>query len=156
MGQVNFFGIHYEYSDYTKWIYYYTLCVMQATISTGSIAERTRTDTYLFYTFLNSSLIFPLALAWCWEDGWLASYGFQDYAGAGIVHLTGGMTGFIGTYLCGARIGLFNKDGQINYILCKENFIEHNQEEVNSDHSDDNNINTKDLVSVLEFNLKIK
>ena len=62
------------------------------------------------------------------------------------------MTGFIGTYLCGARIGLFNKDGQINYILCKENFIEH-QDEANSDeHSDDNHMNTKDLASVLDFN----
>lgn len=39
------------------------------------------------------------------------------------MHLTGGITGFIGTYLCGPRIGLFAKDKQYLYILDEENFI---------------------------------
>ena len=122
MGQTHFTGMNYEFNDYSKWVYYNSLCVTMASIATGSIAERTSLDTYVFYTFLTSSLIFPLALAWCWEDGWLASLGFQDYAGAGIVHLTGGMTGFIGTCLCGPRIGLFSKDKKNMYILDEENF----------------------------------
>lgn len=122
MGQTNFSGYQFEYNDYAKWVYYYSLCVTMASIATGSIAERTSLDTYVFYTFMTSSLIFPLALAWCWEDGWLSSLGFTDYAGAGIVHLTGGITGFIGTYLCGPRIGLFSKDRQYLYMLDEENF----------------------------------
>jgi len=69
-------------------------------------------------------LIFPLALAWCWEDGWLSNIGFQDFAGAGIVHLTGGITGFIGTYLCGPRIGLYYKDKQNEYLCDEANFVE--------------------------------
>jgi len=76
MGQNNFVGLGYEYQDFAKWLYYYSLCVTMASIATGSIAERTSMDTYFFYTFLTSSLIFPLALAWCWEDGWLQSIGF--------------------------------------------------------------------------------
>ena len=78
-----------------------------ATISSGSIAERTSLDTIFFFTFMVSALIFPIAIAWTWEDGWLSNKGFIDFAGAGIVHLTGGITGFIGAYLCGPRIGLF-------------------------------------------------
>ena len=76
MGQENFVGVNYEFSDYSRWLYYYSLCVTMASIATGSIAERASLDTYIFYTFLTSSLIFPLALAWCWEGGWLQSLGF--------------------------------------------------------------------------------
>jgi ammonia channel protein AmtB len=104
-----------------------------AQIATGSIAERTSLETYFFYTFLTSSLIFPLALAWCWEDGWLMNLGFRDFAGAGIVHLTGGITGFIGTYLCGARVGLFSNDSEYKYILDEANFIDEAKDEVNDD-----------------------
>ena len=102
--------MNYKYEDFATWLYYYSLCVTVSSIATGSIAERTSPDTIFFFTFLNSALIFPLAIAWTWEDGWLSNIGFRDYAGAGIVHLTGGITGFIGAYLCGARIGLFSYD----------------------------------------------
>ena len=104
-----------------------------AQIATGSIAERTSLDTYFFFTFLTSALIFPLALAWCWEDGWLANLGFRDFAGAGIVHLTGGISGFIGTYLCGPRVGLFSNDNAYKYLLEEDNFVE----EVNSEAEED-------------------
>lgn len=114
-----------------------------ASIATGSIAERTSLDTYVFYTFMTSSLIFPLALAWCWEDGWLSSLGFNDYAGAGIVHLTGGITGFIGTYLCGPRIGLFSKDKQYLYILDEDNFAFDHDADSDSFESFDDTGNTK-------------
>jgi Amt family ammonium transporter len=76
-------------------------------IASGSIAERTSLGTIFFFVFLVSSLIFPMALAWTWEDGWLANLGFKDFAGAGIVHLTGGITGFIGALVVGPRVGLF-------------------------------------------------
>ena len=124
LGQTHFAGLSYEYEDYAKWLYYYSLCVTMAQIATGSIAERTSLDTYFFFTFLTSALIFPLALAWCWEDGFLQNLGFVDFAGAAIVHLTGGITGFIGTYLCGPRIGIFSVDHAYKYILAEENFAE--------------------------------
>ena len=76
MGQRGFSGTAFEFADYSKWLYYYSLCVTMACIATGSIAERTSLDTYVFYTFLTSSLIFPMAIAWCWEDGWLSALGF--------------------------------------------------------------------------------
>ena len=91
-----------------------------AEIATGAIAERTHIDTYIFYSFLNSGFIFPLGLAWCWNDGWLTNLGFLDYGGASIVHLMGGMSGFIGTYLIGPRIGLFKTDDKMSYILDDE------------------------------------
>ena len=107
----------YSYSDYSRFVYYLSLCVMMATIATGSIAERTHTDTYIFFSFVTSGFIFPIGLAWCWNDGWLSNLGFLDYGGASIVHLMGGMAGFIGTWLVGPRIGLFRMDTKLAYIL---------------------------------------
>ena len=93
---------------------------MMASIATGAIAERTATSTYIFYSFINSGFIFPLGLAWCWNDGWLSNLGFIDKGGAAIVHLMGGMSGFIGTYLIGPRIGIFKADQKLSYILDDE------------------------------------
>ena len=137
-GQLHFGGYEYEYTDYARWLYYYSLCVTMAQIATGSIAERTSLDNYFFFTFLTSALIFPLALAWQWEDGWLANIGFEDFAGAGIVHLAGGITGFIGTYLCGPRIGLYSFDGAKDYLLDDENFYD---EELSEDSDGDEHSN---------------
>lgn len=70
-GEDNFFGMNYLYDDYVKFIFYVSLSVKMAIIATGSIAERTNLSTYVFFSFLNSGLIFPVGLAWCWNDGWL-------------------------------------------------------------------------------------
>ena len=93
---------------------------MMAAIATGAIAERTSTGTYIFYSFINSGFIFPLGLAWCWNDGWLSNLGFLDKGEAAIVHLMGGMSGFIGTYLIGPRIGIYKADHKMSYVLDDE------------------------------------
>jgi ammonia channel protein AmtB len=95
---------------------------MMASIATGPIAERTSLDTYIFFTFLTSAFIFPSILAWVWEDGWLQNLGFKDYAGAGIVHLSAGVAGFVGAVLTGPRLGKFHKEASIEYMLDDENF----------------------------------
>ena len=43
--------------------------------------------------------------------------GFIDYGGASIVHIMGGLAGFIGTYLIGPRVGLFRQDDNLAFIL---------------------------------------
>jgi ammonia channel protein AmtB len=42
--------------------------------------------------------------------------GYIDYGGASIVHIMGGLAGFIGTYLIGPRIGLFGPDKVLAFI----------------------------------------
>jgi Amt family ammonium transporter len=47
-----------------------------------------------------------VVLQWA-ENGWLRDYGFLDFAGSGVVHLTGGMGALMGSILVGPRFGKF-------------------------------------------------
>ena len=107
VGQDHFFGLNYANQDYTRFVFFFGLCVKMAVIATGSIGGRLEIDRYIFFSFWTSSFIFPLGLAWCWNDGWLQNLGFIDYGGVAIVHIMGGLSGYVGTYLIGPRIGLF-------------------------------------------------
>lgn len=68
--------------------------------------------TYLCFSFYITSFIYPIIVAWTWGGGWLSKIGYQDFAGSGIVHLTGGTAGFMGALFLGPRIGKFNKETQ--------------------------------------------
>ena len=51
-------------------------------------------------------------MAWTWScNGWLnyVGAGYMDFAGSGIVHLTGGMGALVGTLIMGPRHGRFDK-----------------------------------------------
>ena len=88
-----------------------------AVIASGAVAERTNVSTYLFFCFVNSAFIFPVGLAWSWNNGWLENIGFIDVGGASLVHIMGGIAGFIGTFLIGPRLGLFHRDRSLDYLL---------------------------------------
>jgi len=59
-----------------------------------------------------ASLIYPFIAHWAWGGGWLSQFGhngYIDFAGSGVVHMTGGVSGFVGAIIVGARIGRFDK-----------------------------------------------
>ena len=80
---------------------------------------------------MTSGFIFPLGLAWCWCDGWLQNIGFLDYGGVSIVHVMGGLAGYVGTWMIGPRIGLYKPDQKLAYILEDEKLIKDYQEKEN-------------------------
>ena len=44
-----------------------------------------------------TGIAYPITAHWCWgPSGWLGDHGFRDYAGAGVVHLSGGVIALIG------------------------------------------------------------
>ncbi len=95
-----------------------------ATIPTGSGAERIKFSGFVIMSFWVSMIIYPIAGNWVWGGGWLANLGRSlglgngavDFAGSGVVHMTGGAIGLAIAMVLGPRIGKFNKDGSANTI----------------------------------------
>lgn len=61
------------------------------------------------FSMLMTGLIYPMVVAWTWSKGWLDSLGYQDFAGSGIVHLSGGVAGFVGALIIKPRLQYFLK-----------------------------------------------
>ncbi len=93
--------------DYVGWIFQMVFAATAATIVAGAMAERTKLQTYLAYSFIVSSLIYPIYGHWVWGDGWLGAMGALDYAGSGVVHAVGGFIALAGAFVVGPRIGKF-------------------------------------------------
>ena len=93
--------------DYVGWIFQMVFAATAATIVAGAMAERTRLQTYLAYSFIVSALIYPIYGHWVWGGGWLADMGALDYAGSGVVHAVGGFVALAGAAVVGPRIGKF-------------------------------------------------
>jgi Amt family ammonium transporter len=95
-----------------------------ATIPTGSMAERLKFVGFVLMGLWVSMFIYPLVGGWVWGGGWLANLGRTmglgsgavDFAGSGVVHITGGILGLVGAMVIGPRLGKFNADGSANII----------------------------------------
>jgi len=94
-------------NHHLRWVFNFAFSATSATIVSGSLAERTYLETYLIYSFISCSFIYPVVSAWHWGGGWLKELGFIDFAGSGIVHMVGGASGCIGAYLLGPRYDIF-------------------------------------------------
>ncbi len=98
------------------WLFQMVFAATAATIVSGALAERTRLDAYMAYSFLISALIYPIYGHWVWGGGWLSGLdlgsGAVDFAGSGVVHAVGGVAGFVGALMVGARRGKFDAEGR--------------------------------------------
>ena len=99
--------------EYVDWIFHMVFAATAATIVAGAMAERTKLQAYLAYSFIVSALIYPIYGHWVWGGlltgtaGWLEGLGALDYAGSGVVHAVGGFVALAGAWVVGPRIGKF-------------------------------------------------
>ncbi|GBD84865.1 ammonium transporter NrgA [bacterium BMS3Abin02] len=98
------------------WFFQMVFAATAATIVSGAMAERTRLDAYMAYSFLISALIYPIYGHWVWGGGWLSTLPFgagaKDFAGSGVVHAVGGIAALVGALMVGPRRGKFDSDGR--------------------------------------------
>ncbi len=83
-----------------------------ATIVSGAVAGRTKFVGYLSYSIIITAVIYPIVVSWQWGGGWLSDAGFVDFAGSGLVHMTGGFAALAGAMVIGPRLGKFGDDGK--------------------------------------------
>lgn len=93
---------------YGWWFFQFAFACTAATIVSGSLAERVNIPNYILYSAFMTGFIYPVVVAWSWGGGFLTSWGFSDFAGSGVVHLTGGIAGLAGAVICGPRLGRFD------------------------------------------------
>lgn len=98
-------------------IFQTVFCATSATIVSGAMAERTKFSAYCIYSAAISLFIYPVSGHWIWGGGWLAQFGFHDFAGSTAVHMVGGICALIGAKILGPRIGKYDKNGKPRAIL---------------------------------------
>eukprot|EP00039_Didymoeca_costata_P008384 m.111365 g.111365 ORF g.111365 m.111365 type:complete len:479 (-) comp14058_c0_seq1:100-1536(-) len=108
IGDSKYFLQHVSLCEYSQWFYQWTFAATATTIVSGSMAGRTRLSGYLSYSLLLTTFIYPTIVHWTWSsDAWLAEGdddgGYRDFAGSGIVHVTGGTAALVGAYVVGPR-----------------------------------------------------
>ena len=104
--------------DYSAFVFNLVFCATTATIVSGSMAERTKFSSYCIYSAVISAIIYPIEAHWTWGGGFLAEWGFHDYAGSNCIHMVGGICALIGAWMLGPRIGKFvkDKDGKVTKV----------------------------------------
>ena len=101
------------YSVMSDWFFQMVFVATAASIVSGALAERVKMWPFFLFTLLLTAIIYPVVGAWTWGGGWLASMGFQDFAGSTIVHGTGGWAALAGVLVVGPRLGKFKRDGSV-------------------------------------------
>ncbi|HDY99452.1 MAG TPA: ammonium transporter [Pseudomonas sabulinigri] len=85
-------------------------------IVSGAVAERMKLFAFLIFAVVMTGFIYPIQGFWKWGGGFLNAAGFLDFAGSGVVHLTGATAALAGVLLLGARKGKYGPNGQISAI----------------------------------------
>jgi Amt family ammonium transporter len=91
-------------------------------IVSGAVAERMKLWAFLAFAVVMTGFIYPMEGSWTWGGMsvfgmyTLGDLGFSDFAGSGIVHMSGAAAALAGVLLLGARKGKYGADGSIRPI----------------------------------------
>lgn len=96
-----------DYADKTDILFQTVFAATAATIVSGAMAERTKFQAYLIFSFFITLFIYPVSGHWLWGGGWLDEMGFMDFAGSTIVHSVGAWVGLAGAIIIGPRLGKY-------------------------------------------------
>ncbi|KAI8507942.1 Ammonium Transporter Family [Branchiostoma belcheri] len=95
---------------FAKFIFQLSFATTSTTIVSGAMAERTKLNSYIVFSMLNTVVyIFPAHWVWA-PNGFLYTMGVIDVAGTGAVHLCGASCGLVATLLLKPRVGRFDDE----------------------------------------------
>ena len=97
----------FGYGDLALWFKMAMFAITAVAIIPGATAERDKLWGWVIASAVVVGFLYPVIEHWVWGGGWLSGIGFVDYAGSGVVHLTGGMFALAAAYIIGPRLGKF-------------------------------------------------
>jgi len=112
---------------YASWLFQWAFAATTATIVSGAVAERCTIIAYLVYSFCLIGWIYPVVVQVGWGgegamSPWLGTgekkdffmgCGVIDFAGSGVVHMTGGVAALVGAAFLGPRKSFVENNSQI-------------------------------------------
>lgn len=108
-----------EPTEYSFWLFQFAFAATSATIVAGTLAERCQMIAYLCYSLVLTGLVYPIVVRAIWSQYGFLNFrngqlfgeerqvGMIDFAGGGVVHVTGGITALLATKILGPRKGRF-------------------------------------------------
>ena len=97
------------YTYWTDFLFQAMFAATAATIVSGAVAERIRLSSFLVFSVIYVSLVYPIIGSWQWGGGFLSDLGFYDFAGSTLVHSVGGWAALAGVIALGPRLGKYVK-----------------------------------------------
>ncbi|NNF60936.1 MAG: ammonium transporter [Gammaproteobacteria bacterium] len=104
------------YSNLSDFFFQVVFVATAMSIVSGAVAERMKLWAFLAFAVVMTGFIYPVQGFWKWGGGFLDNAGFLDFAGSGVVHMTGAAAALAGVLLLGPRAGKYSKDGRISAI----------------------------------------
>jgi ammonium transporter, Amt family len=103
-------------SPATTFFFQAVFAATAVTIASGAMAERTKFSSYLIFSAVMCAFIYPVVVHWTWGGGLISDISingavYSDFAGSGIVHMTGGVAALMGALFLGPRIGRYDENG---------------------------------------------
>ena len=90
-------------------MYQMTFAVITVALVAGSVADRMRFSSFLWFAALWMMIVYVPIAHWVWGGGWLTPAenkpGILDFAGGTVVHINAGIAGLVAALVLGSRRG---------------------------------------------------